>query len=155
MSTTTSRTAAQTAEWLEKRYRHPPITETHGDRVLEQILWEISVPKKILDEGKKRRNLILRLARLHDAARRTYVAGSVAQGNTNSPLTDADGGVVIDRRVPEFRTFGPDAGPGGEGPERFYQAFAALPRDVRQPPSGDAVSPGARASWSQNREPGS
>lgn len=50
----------------------------------------------------------------------------MAQGNTNSPLTDADGGVVIDRRVPEFRAFGPDAGSNGEGPERFYQDFAAF-----------------------------
>lgn len=124
MSTTTS--SAVAVELLEQRYRHPPIIETHGDRVLEQILWEISVPKQVLAEAKKRRDLILRLARLHNAARRTYVAGSVAQGNTNSPLTDADGGVVIDRRVPEFRAFGPDAGSSGEGPERFYQGFAAF-----------------------------
>jgi hypothetical protein len=34
--------------------------------------------------------------------------------------------VVVDRSVPEFRSFGPDAGGAAEGPERFYQGFAAF-----------------------------
>src|SRR3954447_10184937 len=106
-------------------YRPPPIVETPGDEVLEEILREISVPMDLLEEAKRRPNRVREMARQHPAARRTYNSGSVAQGTTNSPLTDADAGVVVDRSVPEFRNFGPDVGSHGEGPERFYQSFAA------------------------------
>lgn len=34
--------------------------------------------------------------------------------------------MVIDRRPEAFRAFGPDAAPGGHGPEAFYQLFAAF-----------------------------
>lgn len=107
-----------------ERYRHPPLLEGPADRVLERILREISVRHDVLQEAKTRRNLVCEIAELHSAARRTYYSGSIAHGTHNAPLGDADCGVVIDRRVTEFRAFGPDAGPGAEGPERFYQEFA-------------------------------
>jgi hypothetical protein len=109
-----------------ENFRHPPIVVTAADRVLEQILREISVPMAVLEEAKRRRDYVREIAMHHPAARRTYNGGSVAQGTTNSPLTDADCGVVIDRSLPEFRAFGPDAGSGAEGPERFYQDFATF-----------------------------
>jgi hypothetical protein len=109
-----------------ERYRHPPLVESPADRVLERILHEISVRQDVLDEAKKRRNLVCEIAMQHEAARRTYFSGSIAHGTHNAPLGDADCGVVADRRVPDFRLYGPDAGSVGEGPEQFFQAFAAF-----------------------------
>jgi hypothetical protein len=109
-----------------ERYRHPPIIESAADRILERILREISVPADVLAEAKKRRDLVLEIGLWHDAALRAYESGSIAHGTHNSPLGDADCGIVIDRRVPEFRNYGPEAGRDAVGPEPFYQRFAAF-----------------------------
>jgi hypothetical protein len=108
------------------RYRFPPIFETPADLVVERILRQIAVSSDVLNEAKRRRDLVLRIAHDHEAANRTYVSGSIAHGTHNSPLGDADGGVVIDRRPRAFREFGPDAGPDARGPEAFYRSFAAF-----------------------------
>jgi hypothetical protein len=107
-------------------YRFPPILETAADQVVEQILRQVAVPQEVLSEANRRRDLVLRIARGHEASNRTYVSGSIAHGTQNTPLGDADSGVVIDRRPHIFRAFGPDAGPGASGPEGFYQTFASF-----------------------------
>jgi hypothetical protein len=93
------------------------------DSVLREILKEIAVPIPVLEEAKRRRNLVLTIAMEHQAARDRYVSGSIAHGVHNKPLEDADCGVLIDRRFEEFRAFGPDAGGTGRGPEAFIQLF--------------------------------
>jgi hypothetical protein len=107
-------------------YRHPPLVESPGDRVVESILREIAVRDDILVEAKKRRRLVCRLAMEHEAARRWYYSGSIAHGTHNAPLGDADCGVVLNRLFERFRVFGPDADGVGKGPEEFIQAFAAF-----------------------------
>lgn len=107
-------------------YRHPPLTPGPGDRALEEVLRHIAVPKDVLAEAKARRNLVCDLAMRHPAARATWFSGSIAHGTHNSPLGDADCGVMVDRRSPEFRAYGPDAEGAGLGPEGFIQAFAAV-----------------------------
>jgi hypothetical protein len=109
-----------------QHYRHPPIVASPADRVIEKVLRQIAVRLDVLHEAKRRRDLICDIALRHEAARRTYASGSIAHGTHNAPLGDADCGVVIDRRPELFRAFGPDAGPGGRGPEAFYQLFAAF-----------------------------
>jgi hypothetical protein len=101
-----------------------------GDAALDAILGEISVPSVILREAKDRRELVLKAAMEHPAARAAYRSGSLAHGTENKPLEDADCGVKINRRYEEFRAFGPDAEGAGKGPEQFIQAFAeyVLPR---------------------------
>jgi hypothetical protein len=98
--------------------------------VLETILQEIAVPDAVLDEAKRRRDLVLEISMEHEAARASYASGSVAHGTENKPLEDADGGIKVNRRFEAFRRFGPDAPGGGEGPERFIAMFAEfiLPR---------------------------
>lgn len=66
------------------------------------------------------------LARRHKAARATWYAGSIAHGTHNSPLGDADCGVMVDRHSMEFRAYGPDADGTGLGPEMFIQSFAEM-----------------------------
>jgi hypothetical protein len=113
-----------------KTYRNPPLVRGPGDEVVESILREIMVRGDVLAETKRRRNLVCELAIEHEAARAVWYSGSVAHGTANSPLGDADCGVMVDRRFDEFRAFGPDAPGGGKGPEAFIQSFAdwILPR---------------------------
>jgi hypothetical protein len=107
-----------------KTYRNPPLVRGPGDQVVESILREIMVRGDVLAEAKRRRNLVCELAMQHEAARAVWYSGSVAHGTANSPLGDADCGVMVDRRFDEFRAFGPDAPGGGKGPEAFIQSFA-------------------------------
>lgn len=110
---------------VAQRYKHPPILRSPADHVLERILREISVSADVLAEAKKRRNLVCRLAASHEAASHSYFSGSIAHGTHNSPLGDADCGVVIDRRK-GFRLFGPESQIGQQGPEALYRDFAAF-----------------------------
>lgn len=90
---------------------------------LLSILREISVPQAVLDEARRRRDLVLTIACEHDIARARFSSGSVAYGVTNSPLEDADGGIKVNRRLAIGREFGPDA-VGGHRPEALMEAFA-------------------------------
>lgn len=109
-----------------QNYRYPALTPRPGDKALEEILRHIAVPKDVLTEAKARRDLVCRVAMRHSAARDTWYSGSIAHGTHNSPLGDADCGVMVDRRSAEFRAFGPDAEGTGRGPEEFIQSFAAI-----------------------------
>lgn len=102
-----------------------PQTRTNvAEGALREILDEISVPKAVLSEARRRRDLVLEIAVAHPAGRASYASGSVAHGSTNKPLEDADGGVKVNRSFEAFRVFGPDG--QGEGPEAFIQTFATF-----------------------------
>lgn len=107
-------------------YKYPPLTPGPGDKALEEILRHIAVPNRVLKEARARRDLVLKIAEAHPAYRDKWNAGSIAQGTHNSPLGDADCGVMVNRTYEEFRAFGPDAPGTGQGPEAFIQTFAAL-----------------------------
>lgn len=128
-------------------YRYPPLAPRPGDKALEEILRHIRVPKDVLAEAKARRNLVCELAMGHSAARATWYSGSIAHGTHNSPLGDADCGVMVDRRSLEFRAYGPDAEGTGLGPQMFIQSFA----DVVLPAVRGAGYPNAEVDLSGNR----
>ena len=128
-------------------YRYPPLTPGAGDKALEEILRHIAVPPDVLNEAKRRRNLVCELAMRHPAARDTWYSGSIAHGTHNSPLGDADCGVMVDRRSLEFRAYGPDADGVGLGPEMFIQSFA----DAILPEVRAAGYPRAEVDLSGNR----
>ena len=87
-------------------------TRDYVGEVLDRIRSEIAVDDKALAETKKRRNRVTREARKFAGATKTFNSGSVAHGNTNKPISDADGGVVLDRRTyPELGPDGDDVGP--------------------------------------------
>lgn len=73
-------------------------------------------------EARERRNVVLDAAFGFEGALRTFKSGSVAHADVNNPVSDADGGVVLDRRV--HNSLGPDS-EEQDGPD-------AVMDDVRQ-----------------------
>ncbi len=130
-----------------KTFVHPPLVRGPGDEAVEAVLREILVPPEVLALAKRRRDAICAIAASHPAARDHWHSGSIAHETENSPLGDADCGVMIDRSPEEFRVYGPDAGSSGLGPESFIQSFAdyILPRARR------AGYPGVTSDLSGNR----
>ncbi|MDQ3668905.1 MAG: hypothetical protein M3377_01265 [Actinomycetota bacterium] len=88
----------------------------HANDLLEEIRQEISASDDDLSEARTRRDLVLEAARSFDGALRTFKSGSVAHGNVNNPVSDADGGLVLDRRI--HVTLGPDSATG-DGPQEI------------------------------------
>lgn len=119
-----------------------------ANAALAEILTEISVPLAVLEEARRRRDRVLRIAEQHDAARdgAGFASGSVAHGTTNRPLEDADCGVKVNRRYEEFRAFGPDS-ETDRGPEAFIALFSefVLPRLRQRHPDAEVDLSGNRA----------
>src|SRR4029077_10014350 len=76
--------------------------------ILTDVRDQIAVDDEVLSETKARRNVVKRAARKFEGALKTFDSGSVAHGTPNKPISDADCGVVLDRR-----TY-PELGPDGE-----------------------------------------
>lgn len=126
----------------------PSGSKAPAEAVIEEILDEIAVPKDVLQEAKKRRNLVLGIAGKHPAGRKGFPSGSVAHGTENKPLEDADCGEMIDRRFEEFRAYGPDASGVGKGPSAFVESFRAfIESQIRQTyPDATATTLGQKRS---------
>jgi hypothetical protein len=81
-------------------------TMDYAGQVLADVRREIAVDDDVLSETKVRRNLIKRHARSFPGALKTFDSGSIAHGTVNKPISDADCGVVLDRRT--YPELGPD-----------------------------------------------
>lgn len=79
---------------------------------IEEIRKKIAAKPEVLSEAIARRKAVEAAAMKFPGAARTYSAGSVAHLTVNHPVTDADAGLVLDRRA--YPELGPDG--GGEGP---------------------------------------
>ncbi len=96
-------------------------TIDYAGQVLADVRRVIAVDDDVLSETKARRNLVKRHARSFPGALKTFDSGSVAHGTVNKPVSDADCGVVLDRRThPEL---GPDC--GDVGPDDIVAQVAA------------------------------
>jgi hypothetical protein len=84
-------------------------TIDYAGQVLTDVRRQIAVDDDVLRTTKDRRNLVKRHARSFPGALKTFDSGSVAHGTVNKPVSDADCGVVLDRR-----TY-PELGPDGNG----------------------------------------
>jgi hypothetical protein len=81
-------------------------------QILAEVRRQIAVDDDVLSETKARRNVVKRVARNFPGALKTFDSGSVAHGTVNKPVSDADGGVVLDRRTyPELGPDGDDVPP--------------------------------------------
>jgi hypothetical protein len=93
----------------------------HSDDVLSDVRKQIDASDAPLSEARDRLALVREAAGDFAGARRTYSSGSIAQHTMNHPVTDGDGGVVLDRRgYPEL---GPDG--GGEAPGEVTEKLCA------------------------------
>lgn len=89
-------------------------TVDYAGQVLTDVRGQIAVDDDVLSETKARRNLVKRNARTFPGALSTFDSGSVAHGTVNKPVSDADCGVVLDRRTyPELGPDGDDEPPNG------------------------------------------
>jgi hypothetical protein len=87
-------------------------TIDYAGQVLTDVRRQIAVDDDVLSETKDRRNLVKSHARSFPGALKIFDSGSVAHGTVNKPVSDADCGVVLDRRVyPELGPDGEDVSP--------------------------------------------
>ena len=96
--------------WFAARADEPD----YATDVLEEIRKGISASDRDLKEARTRRNLVLDAAKSYPGILRIFKSGSVAHGNVNNPVDDADGGAVLDRRL--YLELGPDSSDANDGP---------------------------------------
>ncbi len=88
----------------------------HTENILKEILKDTAPSKETMALVRERRDEVLRVAGRYPGALRTYQSGSVAHRTSNDD-TDADGGVVLDRR--SYPALGPDG--AGEAPAEIVE----------------------------------
>lgn len=92
--------------------------------ILDDILRDTAPSDETLDAVRGRRDEVLCIAARYLGALRTYGSGSIAHRTANDD-TDADGGVVLDRRC--YPELGPDG--GNEGPADIVEDMRAYLRN--------------------------
>ena len=86
------------------------------ENILKEVLQDTSPSEETMELVRERRDKVLRVAGRYPGALRTYQSGSVAHRTPNGD-TDADGGIVLDRR--SYPNLGPDG--AGEGPAEIVE----------------------------------
>jgi hypothetical protein len=89
---------------------------------LSSIRLKIDADDGPLKEARARLQLVRDIAEDFPGALRTYVSGSLAHHTMNKPVTDGDGGLVLDRRY--YPQLGPEG--GGETPTEAAEQLCAL-----------------------------
>ena len=94
----------------------------HTNDHLNTIRGKIAADDTVLAEARERLALVRDIAMDFPGALRTYPSGSLAQFTVNHPVTDGDGGLVLNR------VHYPDLGPegGGETPNDISDELCAL-----------------------------
>lgn len=120
--------------------------------ILNDVRKQIAAAEKVLKEAQDRRNLTAKSARDIEGSLRSFRSGSVAHGTVNRPVTDADGGIVLDRRNTKYEKLGPDG--EGEGPEDVVNELCDLVRPKVQEKYPKAeVEPSRRGLFVKFNEP--
>lgn len=95
------------------------------DAVLDDVRGQIAPSDKTLSTARERRRAVLDAAKSYPGFLRYYMSGSIAHGTANQD-TDADCGVVLDRRV--YLKLGPDG--EGDGPAGIVELVRGHIRDA-------------------------
>jgi hypothetical protein len=95
--------------------------------ILNNIRSQIAADETVLKEAQDRRDLAAEGAMETEGALRWFRSGSVAHGTVNEPVSDADSGLVLDRRNERYAKLGPDG--EGEGPDEVCDEIAVLVED--------------------------
>jgi hypothetical protein len=120
--------------------------------ILNDVRKQIAADEKVLKEAQDRRNLTADSAMEIEGSRRSFRSGSVAHGTVNRPVTDADGGVVLDRQNEKYANLGPDG--KGERPEEVVDELCDLVRPkVREKYPNAEVESSRRGIYVEFNEP--
>jgi hypothetical protein len=98
-------------------------TVDYAGQVLTDVREQIAADDDVLKEARERRNLVTKHARDFDGALKSFNSGSVAHGTVNKPVSDADAGIVLDRR--KYPELGPDG--DDEPPNAIVEDVAFAP----------------------------
>src|SRR5215210_4684099 len=95
----------------------------------EDVRKKIAADDKVLKEARTRRDLVAESAMEIEGSLRWFRSGSVAHAMVNKPVSDADSGLVLDRR--SYPNLGPDG--DNEGPDEVIDELCGLVgRKVRE-----------------------
>ncbi len=94
----------------------------HCDDVISGVRNQIDASDAPLGEVRTRLTFVKKIADGFAGALRTYSSGSIAHHTMIAPVTDGDGGVVLDRRC--YPELGPEG--GGEAPREVAEKLCAL-----------------------------
>lgn len=94
----------------------------HCDDAIRDVRHQIDASDAPLAEAWDRLALVKNTATGFAGALRTYSSGSIAHHTMIAPVTDGDGGIVLDRRC--YPELGPDG--GGEAPAEVAEKLCAL-----------------------------
>jgi hypothetical protein len=87
-----------------------------------EVRKRIAADDKVLQEARTRRDLVAESAMDIEGSLRWFRSGSVAHAMVNKPVSDADSGLVLDRR--SYPTLGPDG--DNEGPDDVIDELQEL-----------------------------
>jgi hypothetical protein len=85
------------------------IASPHAEKILDEVRGRIAPEDKVRKAARERRDAVKGITMRFDGTARCFNSGSVAHATANDPVSDADCGVVLDRRCY------PELGPDGEG----------------------------------------
>lgn len=94
----------------------------HTAELLSTVRAKIDADDVPLKEARIRLQMVRDIAGNFTGALRTYASGSLAHHTMNRPVTDGDGGLVLDRRC--YPALGPEG--GGETPTDVTEQLCAL-----------------------------
>lgn len=89
-----------------------------------EVRKKIAASDKVLKEAQDRRNLVAESAIEIEGSLRWFRSGSVAHGTVNKPVSDADSGIVLNRRNKKYAKLGPDG--DNEGPDEIIDELCDL-----------------------------
>lgn len=89
-----------------------------------EVRKKIAAADEVLKEARARRDLVAESAMDIEGSLRWFRSGSVAHAMVNKPVSDADSGLVLDRR--SYPTLGPDG--DNEGPDEVIDKLCEIVR---------------------------
>jgi hypothetical protein len=94
------------------------------DILNDEVREKIAADEDVLKEARDRRDLVAEAAMEIEGSLRWFRSGSVAHGTVNKPVSDADSGIVLDRRNEKYEKLGPDG--ENEGPDEVIDELCDL-----------------------------
>jgi hypothetical protein len=111
------------------------------EQLLTEVRHAIDAHKEPLTAARDRLALVRDAATTFPGALRTYASGSLAMHTMNHPVTDGDGGLVLDRR--HYPALGPDG--DGDAPHDVTQALCdCIGPKIRETYPGAVISKSKR-----------